>query len=143
VDVVDIEPSLLFLAKRYFKVPESPRLHNYVEDGRRFLTDSPKKYDLIFSDVYYSFFSVPPQFATKEFFAIAKEKLSPNGILVANMIGDLSRQQPSLIMAEIKTFQAVFPNSYFFAVAWPEKTDSQNVMMVGYNSDTAVDLNSP
>jgi spermidine synthase len=143
VDVVDIEPSLFFLAKRYFKVSESPRLHNYVEDGRRFLSDSPKKYDLIFSDVYYSFFSVPPQFATKEFFAIAKEKLSPNGILVANMIGDLSRQQPSLIMAEIKTFQAVFPNSYFFAVAWPEKTDSQNVMLVGYNSDTAVDLNSP
>jgi len=143
VDVADIEPSLFFLAKSYFKVPESPRLHNYVEDGRRFLRDSPKKYDLIFSDVYYSFFSVPPQFATKEFFAIAKEKLSPNGILVANMIGDLSRQQPSLIMAEIKTFQAVFPNSYFFAVAWPEKTDSQNVMLVGYNSDTPIDLNSP
>ena len=143
VDVVDIEPSLLVLAKRYFKVPENPQLHNYVEDGRRFLQHSNKKYDLIFADVYYSFFSVPPHFATQEFFAIAKQKLSANGILVSNVIGDLSRQQPSLIMAEIKTFQAVFPNSYFFAVAWPERTDSQNVMLVGYNSDTRMDLNSP
>jgi len=143
VDVVDIEPSLSFLAKRYFKVPENPRLHSYIEDGRRFLRDSSKQYDLIFSDVYYSFFSVPPHFATKEFFAIARGKLTSNGIFIANMIGDLSRQQPSLIMAEIKTFQTVFPNSYFFAVAWPERTDSQNVMLVGYNSDTRVDLSSP
>jgi spermidine synthase len=143
VDVVDIEPSLFSLAKRYFKVPENQRLQNHVEDGRRFLRDSNQKYDLIFADVYYSFFSVPPHFATQEFFAIAKQKLSANGILVCNVIGDLSRQQPSLIMAEIKTFQTVFPNSYFFAVAWPERTDSQNVMLVGYNSDTRMDLNSP
>jgi spermidine synthase len=142
VDVVDIEPSLFSLAKRYFKVPENLRLQNHVEDGRRFLRDSNQKYDLIFADVYYSFFSVPPHFATQEFFAIAKQKLSANGILVCNVVGDLSRQQPSLIMAEIKTFQTVFPNSYFFAVAWPERTDSQNVMLVGYNSDTRMDLNS-
>ena len=142
VDVVDIEPSLLSLAQRYFKVPANPRLHSYVEDGRRFLRDSGKQYDLIFSDVYYSFFSVPPHFGTREFFELAKRKLSPNGIFVANMIGDLSRQQPSLILAEIKTFQTVFPNRYFFAVSWPERTDSQNVMLVGYNSDTRVDFNS-
>ena len=143
VEVVDIEPSLFALAQRYFKVPSSPRLHNHVEDGRRFLQDSGKKYDLIFADVYYSFFSVPPHFATKEFFVLAKQRLTPNGVFVSNMIGDLSRQQPSLIMAEIKTFQAVFPNSYFFAVAWPERTDSQNVMLVGYNGDDQVDFDSP
>jgi len=143
VDVVDIEPSVFSLARQFFELPENRQLHDYVEDGRRFVHNSHKKYDLIFADVYYSFFSVPPHFATKEFFAAAKEKLSANGILVSNVIGDLSRQQPSLIMAEIKTFRTVFPNSYFFAVAWPEKTETQNVMLVGYNSETRVDLNSP
>jgi spermidine synthase len=143
VDVVDIEPSLPSLARRYFGVPENLKLHNYVEDGRRFLRDSNRRYDLIFADVYYSLFSVPPHFTTREFFAIAQEKLSANGILIVNVIGDLSRQQPSLIFSEIKTFRMVFPNSYFFAVAWPEKTETQNVMLVGYKSDTRVDLNSP
>ncbi len=142
VDVVDIEPSLFSLAQRYFNVRSDPRLHAYVEDGRRFLRTTPKQYDLIFSDVYYSFFSVPPQFATREFFQEARQKLTPDGIFVANVIGDLSRQQPSLIMSEIKTFRAAFPNSYFFAVAWPEKTDSQNVMLVGYNSANRVDLDA-
>jgi spermidine synthase len=143
VDVVDIEPSLLSLGKAYFKVPDSLRLHNHVEDGRRFLSDSGKKYDLIFSDVYYSFFSVPPHFATKEFFTIARNKLSPNGIFVANMIGNLSRRQESLVMSAIKTFQIAFPNNYVFAVSWPERTDPQNIMLVGYNSSERIDLNTP
>jgi spermidine synthase len=143
IDVVEIEPSLFPLAKQYFRVTEAAQLHHYVEDGRRFLQDSDRKYDLMFSDVYYSFFSVPPHFTTKEFFAVAKSKLSDGGIFIANMIGDLSRQQPSLIMAEIKTFQTVFPNSYFFAVESPDLTSSQNVMLVGYKSDHKLDFDSP
>jgi hypothetical protein len=143
VDVAEIEPSLYELAKKYFNLPQSPRLHNHVEDGRRLLQDSSQKYDLIFSDVYYSFFAVPPHFTTREFFAIAKSRLNTGGIIVVNMIGDLSRQQPSLILAEIKTFQAVFPNSYFFAADSPEKTYSQNIMLVGCNSDFRLDLESP
>ena len=58
------------------------------------------------------------------------------------MIGDLSRQQPSLVMSEIKTFQTVFPNSYFFAVKSPTSTRSQNIMFVGYHSDNKIDLNA-
>jgi spermidine synthase/MFS family permease len=143
IDVAEIEPSLYGLAKKYFDLPESPRLHDHVEDGRRLLQDSSQRYDLIFSDVYYSFFAVPPHFTTKEFFSVAKSRLSAGGVIVVNMIGDLSRQQPSLILAEIKTFQTVFPNSYFFAVDSPEKTYSQNIMLVGSNSDSKVDMKSP
>jgi len=143
IDVSEIEPSLFDLAKQYFKVEENPNLHNYTEDGRRLLRDSDKKYDLIFSDVYYSLFSVPAHFTTQEFFTISKEKLSDDGVFIANLIGDLSRQQPSLIFAEIKTFQSVFPNSYFFAIETPEKTDSQNIILIGYNSDKEIDLSAP
>jgi spermidine synthase len=143
VDVAEIEPSLYQLAEKYFNLVETPRLHNYVEDGRRLLQDSGKKYDLMFSDVYYSFFAVPPHFTTREFFALAKSRLNPGGVLVVNMIGDLSRQQPSLILAEIKTFQTVFPNSYFFAVDSPEKTYSQNIMLVGSNTDAVLNLADP
>ena len=142
IDVSEIEPSLFDLAKQYFKVEDNPNLHNYTEDGRRLLRDSEKKYDLIFSDVYYSLFSIPAHFTTQEFFTVAKEKLSDNGVFIANLIGDLSRQQPSLIFSEIKTFQSVFPNSYFFAIETPEKTDSQNIIFVGYNSDKKVNLNA-
>ena len=144
VDVAEIEPSFLELAKQYFGASESPRLRNYVEDGRRFLQDSDTQYDLIFGDVYYSYFSVPPQFTTREFFELAKGRLRPEGVFIANMIGDLSRREPSLIMAEIRTFQTVFPNSYFFAVESAERTDQlQNITLVGYNSDRQVNIAAP
>jgi spermidine synthase len=144
IDVAEIEPSFLDLAKRYFGAAESPRLRNFVEDGRRFLHDSDTQYDLIFGDVYYSYFSVPPQFTTREFFALARSRLRSEGVFIANMIGDLSRREPSLIMTEIKTFQTVFPNSYFFAVESAERTDQlQNITLVGYNSDRRVSVTAP
>lgn len=134
VDVVEIEPSLYDLSKKYFNVNDDPRLHHVTADGRRFLHDSEKKYDLIFSDVYYSLYSVPSHFTTQEFFALAKEKLNKNGVFIANMISDLSPEQPSFILSEIRTFQTVFPNSYFFAVESPTSTKAQNIMFVGYNN---------
>ena len=143
VDVSEIEPSLYELAQKYFKVVKTERLNNYTDDGRRLLHDTDKKYDLIFSDVYYSLFSIPAHFTTQEFFKIAEGKLSEDGIFVANLIGDLSRQEPSLIMSEIKTFQTVFPNSYFFAVDAPAKMGSQNIIFVGYNSNKKIVFNDP
>jgi spermidine synthase len=144
VDVAEIEPSFFDLAQQYFGTLPSPRLRNHVQDGRRFLQDAPRSYDLIFGDVYYSYFSVPPQFTTREFFALAKARLNPEGVFIANMIGDLSRRQPSLIMAELKTFQEVFPNSYFFAVDAVDKVNLvQNITLVGFNSARRVDVAAP
>jgi spermidine synthase len=141
VDVAEIEPSLYELAQKYFNVAENERLNNRAEDGRRLLHDTEKKYDLIFSDVYYSLYSIPAHFTTKEFFKIAKDKLNADGVFIANLIGDLSRQEPSFIMSEMKTFQAVFPNSYFFAVNAPDESGTQNIIFAGYNSDKKIDLN--
>lgn len=140
VDVIEIEPSLFELAKKFFKLPEDQRLKNYVGDGRRFLHDSNKKYDLIFSDVYYSLFSVPSHFTTIEFFQIAKEKLNTEGIFIANLVGDLSPQPISFIWSEIKTFKSVFPNSYFFAVGSPKSSRLQNIIFLGYNSTQKIDF---
>lgn len=140
VDVSEIEPSLYDLSKRYFNLVDDPRLKTYTDDGRRMLQDSDKQYDMIFSDVYYSLFSIPSHFTTQEFFTVAKESLAEDGIFVANLIGELSRQEPSLIFAEMKTFQSVFPNSYFFAVNDPNSIDNQNIIFVGYNSDKIIDL---
>ncbi len=143
IDVSEIEPSLFELSKKYFQVPDVPNLKSYTADGRRLLSDSKKKYDLIFSDVYYSYFSVPAHFTTQEFFKTSKEKLTKNGVFIASMIGDLSRQKPSLIMSEIKTFKTVFPNSYFFAVNSPKINSSQNIVFVGYNGDKTINFNDP
>jgi len=141
VDVSEIEPSLYQLAQKYFNLTNNERLNNYTIDGRRLLHDIEKQYDLIFSDVYYSLYSIPVHFTTKEFFQIAKDKLGSEGIFVANLIDDLSLSNHSFIKSEIKTFKTVFPNSYYFAVDSPDKIGTQNIIFVGYNSDKLIDFN--
>ena len=140
VDVVEIEPSLYELAKKYFRLPANSKIKNYIIDGRRFLKDSNKPYDLIFSDVYYSFFSVPIHFSTQEFFLLAKKRLSGNGVFIANFIGDLRKNKTSLIFSLIKTFRSVFPNSYFFALDSPNSKQAQNIIFVGMKGNKKTDF---
>jgi len=140
IDVVEIEPSLFELAKEFFALPDDPRLKNYVEDGRRFLYDTETTYDFIVSDVYHSVYSIPMHFTTKEFFQLAKEKLNSEGIFLANIISSLSPDASSLFITEVKTFQSVFPNSYFFATESPDYMGAQNILFVGYNSENVIDF---
>lgn len=144
VDVSEIEPSVYDLAKQYFRVQDDPRLQNFVADGRRHLTTTDKQYDLIFSDVYYSLYSIPSHFTTREFFETAKSKLTDDGVFVANLIGDLSPEQPSFIMAELKTFQEVFDNAHVFAVSSPLiSKGAQNIIIVGINGDASLNFDAP
>ena len=139
VDVTEIEPELYDLAKIYFNASSNPRLNNHIMDGRRFLHDSDGGYDIIFSDVYSSIYSIPSHFTTSEYFKLSKEKLSENGIFIANIISDMSRQDNSLFLSEVKTFQENFPNSYFIAVYDLKMTSSQNVIFLGIKDESIQD----
>ncbi|HEX6462265.1 MAG TPA: fused MFS/spermidine synthase [Candidatus Saccharimonadales bacterium] len=143
VDVAEIEPSLEALAKKYFRLPETQRIKTHVVDGRRWLATSGITYDVIFSDVYYSLYSIPAHFTTKEFFETAKRQLSENGVFIANVIGELSLEHPSFTYSELKTFRSVFPNGYLFAVESPKSHLSQNLIFVGINGSACLDFSAP
>jgi spermidine synthase len=81
VDVAEIEPGLEELAVEHFSLEKSPRIRTYVEDGRRLLSDSEEEYDLIFSDAYHSLYSIPAHLTTVEFFKLAKQRMSEDGVL--------------------------------------------------------------
>lgn len=143
VDVAEIDPLLFKLGKTYFNVPDNPRLSNFAQDGRRFLHDTSKKYDFIFSDAYASFYSTPEHLTTQEFFEMAKGKLTDGGVFIANVVGSLSPKPESFALSEMKTFKSVFENSYFFGVSSPDSQYIQNLIFVGYNGNDIVDFGSP
>lgn len=141
VDALEIEPSLVELGHQYFNVPKNePRLRMPIADGRRYLQEAQRPYDFIFSDVYGSYYSIPMHFTTKEFFQAAYDKLSDEGLFVANIIGNMDQRRPAFLMSEIKTLQTVFPNVYLYAV--DDVTDAgriQNLMLVGHKSSQRVE----
>jgi spermidine synthase len=140
VDAVDIEPSLYDLSRTYLNLPESPRVRAVTEDGRRFLTRSEEPYDLIFSDVYYAHFAIPDHMMTREFFSLAKSRLSDDGVFVANVIGNLKENEGrNFTLSAMKTFEEAFPSSLFFH-ATADDLDAINIMFVGFRDDA---LTSP
>jgi spermidine synthase len=134
VDVAEIDPSLHALALRYFDLPDDARLKNHVIDGRRFLHDTKERYDLIFSDAYRSFISAPPQFATLEFFRLARSRLKENGVLIANFYGSLAPDSRATIYSVFRTMRAAFPQIYVIATVGPESEELQNFIFVGHNT---------
>ncbi len=134
VDVAEIEPALLPLARRYFDLPDSSRLQNHVIDGRRFLHDSPHRYDLIFVDVYRAFASVPMQFTTREFFRLARQRLAANGIIIVNVYGSLADELRPLLEALAATMRSELPRVRVIATEDPYGEQLQNFIFVGHNA---------
>ncbi len=140
IDVVEIEPGLDDLAKKYFSLQDAPQIRTHLTDGRRFLHETKTLYDFIFSDVYYSLYSIPTHFTTKEFFITAKERMAPGGIFVANMIGSTEEAKDSLLFSEVRTMKEVFPVVMVLAVGSPDTTDVQNFILIGATDGTADEL---
>ena len=63
---------------------DNPRLVTYTEDARPFLDRSDGGYDAIFVDTYRQPY-IPFYLATKEFFALARDRLAPGGVVVVNV----------------------------------------------------------
>ena len=85
VDYVELDPeiinfSLQSLPEEEKKFLESVRVHTFFKDGKAFLTTVPKKYDIIILNLPEPSTAQINRFYTREFFLLAKEKLTDNGI---------------------------------------------------------------
>lgn len=127
VDVVEIDPGVVRAARRYFNVSEGPRFNVYVEDGRRFLEQTNRTYDLIVLDAYQRS-SVPFHLTTKQFMELASSRLTEDGALVANVISARSGPGSRFFRAEYKTMQRAFPHVYAFPTS--DTNALQNIEVV-------------
>src|SRR5882762_495470 len=128
VDTVEIDPAVVSVANKYFGVTESFRHKIRTEDGRVFLRRSATNYDLILMDAYTTGrygSSIPPHLTTREFFGIASQRLTTNGVLAYNVIGQVQGWHSELVGALYRAMKEVFPQVYLFPA-----NESQNVVFV-------------
>ena len=138
IETVEIDPVVVDVARGYFQFTESPRQKVHVEDGRVFLRRNSTKYGAIIMDAYVHHrygSAVPYQLATKEFFELARDHLTTNGVLAYNVISMPRNAQADLLGAIYKTLNAVFPQVYMFPAQ-----SSQNVVLVATKSRQRVTL---
>jgi spermidine synthase len=106
---VDLDPAVLRVARDYFGLRDYPRIRLVAEDARWFLTRSGERYDVIAVDLYVTG-TIPFFTATTEFFALAKERLADNGMLLINVLS--RRRGEEHIAPFVKTLESVFPSVY-------------------------------
>jgi len=103
IDVVELDPGVVDVSKRYFGVRETDRVHIIESDGRVYLTRHKEPYDLILLDAYREL-GVPFHLLTREFYTLVKDHLAPGGAVAANITGGTRLYVSSLV-----TLRAVFP----------------------------------
>ncbi len=118
VDVVEIDPMVIDVARRYFTVPEHERLRIAQQDGRNWLRRNRTPYGTVVIDAYasggpYGAY-LPYHLATKEFFEIVSANLRTGGSVVFNAIGSYGGMNADVIRDVYTTLNAVFHAVYVF-----------------------------
>lgn len=128
LDIVELDPVVVDVARQYFQFTPGPNTRIHTMDGRQFLKGTKAKYDLILMDAYtsnpYGSF-IPFHLATTEFFALAKSRLTPGGLLGYNVIGQLNGWRKNILGSVFKTMEGSFETVYMFPAS-----SSRNVVLI-------------
>lgn len=132
VTTVEIDPAVVEASQKYFTPSQRP-LDTQIADGRVFLEKTPATYDLIFSDAFNSFISVPWHLSTRQFNELAFNHLNESGIYAVNFISAQAGENSLFFQSMLKTFKLTFPNFQIFAYG-KTPAEPQNIVLVGIKS---------
>jgi spermidine synthase len=124
IDAVELDPGVIGVAKKYFGVRETARLHLIESDGRVFLNRHADLYDLIIVDTFTGSY-IPFHMMTKEFYQLVRSRLAPHGVVVFNIL-----PAEKLFPSNVRTLKAAFDNLDFFN-SGDRSLDMTSVLVIG------------
>jgi spermidine synthase len=144
IEVVEIDPGMTEIARRFFELKDDPRMKIAHEDGRIFLNNSePAKYDALLMDAFGSLFSVPHHLTTVEAVEQISHVLKDDGVVIFNLGGAISGRGSGFLQAELETYKKVFPRVYLFKVNSDYTNEQfQNLIIVALKEKNAASLQS-
>lgn len=146
LDVVELDPGMTRAAERYFDLlVDDARMKIYHEDARRFLNNAAAAeqeerseygpYQLIFSDCFNSYYTVPFHMGTVEAAEKIHTLLAEDGMFIMNIISAVEGDNGRLLRSIYRAFDTVFDDIRLFAVrSRYHGEEIQNVMLVAFRS---------
>lgn len=132
MDVVEIDPAVTDLARRYFALPDNPRLHIFHQDARIFLNTATTHYNAIFVDAFNSD-TIPFHLTTREAVAGTKRLLTTNGLVVMNIIASMQGDASRFLWAEYATYREQYPAVTVYQVdPTTPLTQTQNIILIAH-----------
>jgi spermidine synthase len=129
LDVVEIDPVIVSIAKKYFCLKPNAKTAIHVRDGYSYIFSSQKRYAVIFMDAFLKPSSatditgVPIRMKTAEFYTALKKRLSNDGMVVFNI------NQHENFSEDIRDIKKAFTHTYVF-----RSPSSGNIIVIGSTS---------
>jgi spermidine synthase len=108
IDGVEIDPRIIQVGRQWFDMNE-PNLNVVAGDGRYYLANIEKRYDVIGIDAYRPPY-IPFHLTTLEFFWQVRDHLTEEGVVIINAAR--TSTDYSLVNALASTMKDVFPSVY-------------------------------
>lgn len=130
VEVVEINREVVRLAQKYFAfTPEGERIHTHILDGRNFLRDTTNAYDVIIFDAFSTGGRPPFHLLTAECLKLARERLTEDGVVLTNIIGEVTGPRSRLFRSEFRTYCSVFGSGSCYA--FRKSKEGGNIILLG------------
>lgn len=142
VTIAELEPLVPEVISRYFSefnfdVVNNPVVDIHIDDGRHFLQTTELSFDGITSDPLDPWVKGAASLYTEEFWALAKSKLNPGGVVTVFV--QLYESTEDAVKSEIATFLKVFPNGAIFSNT--QSGTGYDLVLVGLADDDRIDVN--
>jgi spermidine synthase len=136
IDSVEIDPVVVDVAKRFFGMPDDPRLRVFTGDGRQYVASTKDRYDVVVIDAYYAD-SLPFHLATTEFFKQVDKVMNPGGVVAYNIISSVEGPDSKLFRGIYRTSGEVWRTRWTFPLGLGQEqnpTAIRNVILLATNA---------
>ncbi len=146
IDTVEIDKSVVNVAKKWFFYKESINQKTYVLDGRVFVKRqlrNEKNYDLIILDAFNGDY-IPEHLMTKEFLFEIKKLLSSEGLLIANTFSNnqLYNHESVTYNEAFDSFNYIHSKKSGNRVIFATKNNTRKFDFLAHDSKLAIELMS-
>jgi spermidine synthase len=135
IDAVELDPDVVYVAHRFFALPDDERIRIFVGDGRGFLESGTDSYDVAIVDAFDED-QVPRPLTTEEFMRTLRDRLAPDGVVSYNFIGTIKGAHSKPFRSLYRTLRNVWRTVWVF-VAY-DGVDAEGVNLMLFATDAPV-----
>ncbi len=129
-DVVDIDPAVVDIARRWFGFDARGEVH--LDDARYFLARPGRRYDYLILDVFNGD-TTPGHLLSVEALRLARQRLVDGGVLATNLVGGLGADA-AMTAGVVSTLRAVFTTVEVYPAFDPASAgEAGNLVVVAYD----------
>ncbi len=129
IEVVELDPAVIEVGRRFFRIEQHPRMRVFAGDARRHLRHTKHRYDFVFGDAFHGVHNIPAHLVTVEFFDALKRRMTDRGIYMMNVISAVRGDSSLLFHAVANTMAQVFNHIEVFTLD-PDHPEKLQILLL-------------